>query len=738
MSTPLAIGWSTRVPAWFAGRSSAGLFVLWFALSGRALSSQSPAVDPRFGPRAISAFVDAARSRTLAACAERGCELPADFLAWIDADRVRRATVYGCRAEPLPVLLMLRSLELDLGAETVRRDYPQLALAFAIQSAYAPPRAKASDWNDGDDHDQHDGLPDITARKPLRLTIPGDPRVRVDTKDKTRELDRDDHVINFLEDHPPVETEVVSHESPPLEYDAKGVAEPRGKSVVQERKVTRPLAGADVIASVALQTEFNTYMREHGHADVQIDCGDRAVHWQSTEAVHDAELRRRIAAAHELFHTAYRNKGRMPAARDRAPTPAESMAWFVRNDRHPFTAEEREARQWPKFPLNAPWPLLLMLAADDQPLREREDIWIRFRDRGEFRTYGEYIGGIAQQFDMQSARRVSPLAFSYGSIQMMWKDGGVCGTMGNIGARTYRICGVPASTAGQPGHCAIVFFEQDRKTGQFRCRGGQYATGGDEVTTVHAGWNYDGKGGRRPMVFHQAVAFGVNHGLASFVDTLVLRTMWDAATAQVRAEAGLAFATAALALDPFALPALDRVLATAPSAESALAILDAFSARVERLPDAEQLALYCTAVRDLAHARVLALPAPADKSAAEVLWATLERQGCELPELLARTWRQIDGEAGFARLCRAAVERYLASPERSKNRREGDRFAARLQAWGKTIAEGPKRQAWASDLLAPFAGREALRHRGKPVLDPAVAALCKLAGRDLPKLSSPR
>ena len=46
---------------------------------------------------------------------------------------------------------------------------------------------------------------------------------------------------------------------------------------------------------------------------------------------------------------------------------------------------------------------------------------------------------IAQQFDMQSARRLSPFAHSYGSIEMMWKDGGVCGTMGNIGARTRRI-----------------------------------------------------------------------------------------------------------------------------------------------------------------------------------------------------------------------------------------------------------------------------------------------------------
>ena len=48
----------------------------------------------------------------------------------------------------------------------------------------------------------------------------------------------------------------------------------------------------------------------------------------------------------------------------------------------------------------------MMLAADDQPLREREEIWSKYRDEGEFKTYGEYIGGIAQQFDMQSARRV--------------------------------------------------------------------------------------------------------------------------------------------------------------------------------------------------------------------------------------------------------------------------------------------------------------------------------------------
>jgi hypothetical protein len=55
--------------------------------------------------------------------------------------------------------------------------------------------------------------------------------VPVDTKDPSRTLDRDDHIINFLEDHTPIEVEVPTKELPPLEYDEKGVAKPRGKAV---------------------------------------------------------------------------------------------------------------------------------------------------------------------------------------------------------------------------------------------------------------------------------------------------------------------------------------------------------------------------------------------------------------------------------------------------------------------------------------------------------------------------
>ena len=471
-----------------------------------------------WSPEVKAAYLRSARSRTLAACTAKGIQLPQDFIDWIDADPLIAASVYGTRTNPLPVLLGLRSLEIDLGEQTVRRDYPQLALAFAINSSHRGWTSTPPVQNDSRHLHQPLVGPDVSPREPLKLTIPGDPRVKLDTKDPKRPLDRNDHIINFLEDHAEVEAEIVVSELPPLEYNTNGIAKPRKERPVV-KTIHRIPTAADIIASPALQQEFNAYMKAKGQ-DVTLDCGDHVVHWGSTKAVPRPQARK-INEAFVLFRDAYRANGRLPEKRDASPTPAESMAWFIRNDRHAFTEAERQARQWPRFPLNSPWPVLMMLADDDQPLREREEIWVKFRDRGEMKTYGEYIGDIAQQYDMQSARRCSPFAFDYGTIEMMWKDGGVCGTMASIGARTLRICGIPAATAGQPGHCAFVQMDYDPKTALYRCKGGQYAGGGDDVAHVHYNWYFDEAVRQVPMVYHQSVAWAVNHGLGSFLDAMI-------------------------------------------------------------------------------------------------------------------------------------------------------------------------------------------------------------------------
>ncbi|MGK0434398.1 MAG: hypothetical protein ACJA0V_003552 [Planctomycetota bacterium] len=718
-------------PATAQGKSPAplGQGPLAQAPLAQAPLAQGPWAQAPWGQAAINAYLEAAREQTIAACASNNLSLPDDFLAWIDSDATLRASVYGCRKDPLPVLLQLRSLEIELGEDIVRRDYTQLALAFAIQRSYMVTGKKASGWNDGD-AEGATVLADITQRPRLQLTIPADPRQRVNTKDEGRTLDREDHIVNFLEDHAPIEVDVTSKERPPLEYDDKGIAKKRGKAVKVTRKVPRALVGADVIASIDLQQEFHSYMLAHGH-DIALDCGNQVVHWQSKAAVKDKQLRERIRTAHELFHSAYRNKGRMPAERDRAPTAAESMAWLIRNDRHEFTPKQQVARNWPRFPLNAPWPVLLMLAADDQPLREREEIWIKFRDHGEFRTYGEYIGGIAQQFDMQSARRVSPIAFNYGSIQMMWKDGGVCGTMGNIGARTFRICGVPSSTAGQPGHCALVRMDVNPKTGLFRCIGGQYATGGDEVTSVHARWNYDDVGGRRPMVFHQSIAWGVNQGVASFVDTLIMRRMWETADETTRQTRGCRFVREAVTKNPFALAAVLGAINTASDGKSAAALLDTFQQQFNKFAKPDEYSLYRDQVRDLVHARVLATPAPKTKGAATQLLSALQRQDSQNGRLLARTWRTIGGDAEFHHRTTAAARSYVAS---NRTKATSKQFGSLIKVWERTLKGKAKRTQWAEKVLAAFTGKEALRTKRRMTLDPVVAQLCKMAGREPPKV----
>ena len=53
------------------------------------------AVADDFDRMAARYLVDA-RKQTLATCRERGLELPPDFLAWIDRDPARQASVYGC------------------------------------------------------------------------------------------------------------------------------------------------------------------------------------------------------------------------------------------------------------------------------------------------------------------------------------------------------------------------------------------------------------------------------------------------------------------------------------------------------------------------------------------------------------------------------------------------------------------------------------------------------------------
>ena len=538
-------------------------------------------------PEVESAYLHYSKALALRQITNSKSILPSDFLAWIDSDPIVQTTVYGARKNAAGILCMLRALELDLGRDVVRHDYTQLALAVAVVDA------------------RNGASADLNPRKLYQLTIPGDPRHPVDTKAKDRQLDVNDHIINFLEDHAPIQGDTFgSNERPPeLKYDSHGVAimdrdkTPKGAG---ESKVKRQLYAADVIESKALQDEFNAYMAKHGQS-VHIDCGDHVISPNQHDAI-KGPYADGILKAYKMFREAYEAKGRLPQSRDPMATAAERCAFAIRNDNH-FPEHKEGQRKWERFPLkSAPWPTLTLLAENADPLREREEIWQRFCDTGEAITYGEYIGGIAQQFDFQSARRLTPYAFSYNTFQMMLKDGGVCGTMANMGVRTNISLGTPACTAGQPGHCALIMFGFDKKTRTYVCHGGQYATGGDDNTHPHANWIFGDTDARRDMAWHQSVAWGVNAGFQSYLDSMVALDIYRNLPKGTQKAEGLKLLQSGLILNRYNIALIEAAVATGDAKGG----LDQFGTAVKKMlsehgntPGCPSKGLYATTVETL-------------------------------------------------------------------------------------------------------------------------------------------
>jgi hypothetical protein len=302
-----------------------------------------------------------------------------------------------------------------------------------------------------------------------------------------------------------------------------------------------------------------------------------------------------------------------------------------------------------------------MLAADRQPLREREERWVAFRDKGEFHQYGEYIGGIAQQQAMQSARRLTPYPFTYATIQIMLKDGGVCGTMGSISARGHNTLGIPASQATQPGHCAMVAFRYDPKTRTYRCQGGQYATGGDEKTGPFTPWPFASRfrrinrrngyeiefHNRKPMVYHQSLAWGVNCGLQSYLDGIMAHAVFRLLPKNQRQAQGVKLLKSGLALNAYSFLLVDAAQDAASTPQEQILIWKGFLGALKSSagkPGCPTGGLYNTTVKNRMFDRISRLPIPKDKKSARRVLSFLEDEKCSNSKTLEAYRRALKGQ----------------------------------------------------------------------------------------------
>jgi hypothetical protein len=687
--------------------------------------------DHAFTPAVREAYLAFAKSATRAELAAQDTALPDDFFAWIAANPQVEATIYSAHDRPANLLLHLYSLRLDLGQE--RFDtYRQLALAAAlVLTKQAEPA-------------------DITTRPPLTLQIGGDPRQLIETNTPERPLDRHDHIINFLKANTIEEEVIVGNKEAELSYDKRGIAikSKQNKLPILELK-TRSLYAADVLASKELQAKFNAYMAEMGHP-VDIDCGDKLVHWKSTDPLH-GEHRKRVSAAYILFREAYEAKGLLPKARDPIPSVAERCRYIIRNYEHQFPAGTK--RQWPQFPITAPWPVMTLLVDDDQPLREREERWLAFRDKGEFKKMGEYIGGIAQQFDIQSARRLKPHPFAYNSVQMMLKDGGVCGTMAAISARSHIALGIPACQAIQPGHCALVSFQYDEKTKHYACVGGQYATGGHEATTPFARW-YLGEGAkkyrrnpgfgiqpnpRKPMVYHRSVAWAMNHGLDSFLDALMAHSLYQILDAPDRKAGGSPLLMSGLAHNPYALLVVDAAQTAAPTATDQVAFFETFASHLEAKGETygcKPDGLFAGTVKAKVFSALGTLSVPEAGLERNRVFAFLQAQQCDQAKPLIRYRIACEGLTAVLAHTESEFKNHLIATRRaadSANDTACKRMEAAIRYTAEHIADTKERLAWAQNLWQKATGHELYIGRWDSVrTDPAITMLARQSKQKMP------
>lgn len=223
----------------------------------------------RFNEKVLKAYVADQRARALAKLAAMGKPLPTEFLAWVDGDPEVEATVYGS-PEPAHVLLMLRSLALDVGEPRFRR-YKSWLLAAAVKNANRGPNA------------------DITPRLPLKLVIPGDPRRPLNTRDPSRTLDVNDAIINFLEEN--------------------------------------KIVASDVMYEPEWQTKFNAAMAEKGFP-VRVDCSMKLGPGTPKEK---RERLAKVMVAYRIFQTAYEEKGRIPKEKDPRISLAEWVVFQIDN-----------------------------------------------------------------------------------------------------------------------------------------------------------------------------------------------------------------------------------------------------------------------------------------------------------------------------------------------------------------------------------------------------------------------
>lgn len=175
-----------------------------------------------------------------------------------------------------------------------------------------------------------------------------------------------------------------------------------------------------------------------------------------------AQLDRRIATAVAVAFAAEPSKGRLRGIRERRDEPLTPYARY-----RYFAERQRAGTLSPVFAQARPWHMRLMVGAawDNESLTWlAEHINLPLDDYGSACWAVRYRGANDFGETIQGPMFYSPWSASgITQAENIFLHGGVCGSLSTFGAMSAIAHGIPAYTAGQPGHCAYGFWTGPEK-----------------------------------------------------------------------------------------------------------------------------------------------------------------------------------------------------------------------------------------------------------------------------------
>jgi hypothetical protein len=242
------------------------------------------------------------------------------------------------------------------------------------------------------------------------------------------------------------------------------------------------------------------------------------------------------------------------------------------------------------------------------------------------------------------------------------------------------------------------------------------------------------------MVYHQSIAWAVNHGMASFLDSTMAHRVYQLLGEATRKGAGRKLLTSGLAMNPYNFLLTDAAQAAAGTPQEQIRFWRRLQATLQAAGDKAGCpvdGLYSKTVKKRVFARIAKLPAPKDKQAAKEVYAFLQSEKCDAPTALVTYRLAVEGLPALLASTEADFKTHLSST-RAKASSENDAackmMAAAIKATAASIKDKDQRKQWALGLWKQSQGREKYFGRWMRVAtDPAVALLAREAGQRLPK-----